>query len=187
MEYSTGKIYGIKNIINDKLYIGSTKNTLDKRWQSHKTASCKKTAKLYAAIVELGIENFSIYLIEDYPCKSRKELLDRESFYIRQYDSISNGYNMYLSGRTKAERKEQKRQNDKAYREAKGQELLDRKKQYYQANREHIIEMSRENQQRNKEHRKEYMRQYQQKHKERLAQQHKDYYQKHKDKWNKNM
>lgn len=175
-EVRNGKIYGIKNDIDNRMYIGSTIMKLSDRWTAHKSAKLKKATKLYKAFNEIGLEHFEIFLIEDVPCQSRAELLSRERYHIKQYDAIENGLNMYLSGRTKEERKEYKRQTDKAYRDAKGQELLDKKKVYYQNNKERCKENVKRSQERNKEARKQYMKEYAEKNKEKLSQYHKEYY-----------
>ena len=73
MSYSTGKIYCIRNKINDDVYVGSTTISLAKRMAKHRW-SCKNQPhrKLYELMGELGIDNFYIELIEDCPCDNKE-------------------------------------------------------------------------------------------------------------------
>lgn len=95
-----GSIYKITNLLNGKTYIGQTTQPIEKRFKSH----CYKDGctKLYNAMKKYGKKNFSIDLVESIETDSEKDLhkqLDkRESFYIRDYDSINNGYNIRDGG-----------------------------------------------------------------------------------------
>lgn len=101
-----GYIYKIQNNINDKLYIGQTKSQRIKhgkiinfdifnRFNEHKQNYNKKkysNRKLYKAMNEHGIENFTIILLED--IYNDLNILDlKELEYIKKYNSIENGYN----------------------------------------------------------------------------------------------
>ena len=60
-------IYQITNKINNKIYIGKTEFSIEKRFKEHcKDAYDNKKEKrpLYAAMRKYGIENFEISLIE---------------------------------------------------------------------------------------------------------------------------
>jgi len=61
------KIYKITNTINDKIYIGSTRqNPLRKRMDGHRSDARKNNPKqLSQFMIEIGIENFNIELIRD--------------------------------------------------------------------------------------------------------------------------
>jgi group I intron endonuclease len=176
VKYAQGKVYGISNDVNDKLYIGITGQKLNERWYAHKSSKVKKASKLYLAMQEIGIEHFKLFLIEDCPSQSMQELMEREKYYIQHYDCVANGYNTNVSARTKEERKQQKSQTDKAYREAQGKAYADRKKEYYENNKERCKENSKKSQERNKEARKEYMKAYADKNKEKLRERHRQYY-----------
>lgn len=99
-------VYIIKNIINDKVYIGKTSlESIQARFQEHLKASCKKSLQqrrvLYAAMAKYGKENFYIEELE-------KDLTDEqacemEAYYINKYQSYigfdnCKGYNMTLGG-----------------------------------------------------------------------------------------
>lgn len=75
-----GKIYKIYNDVNDKLYIGKTVSSIEKRFQEHcddsKKERCEKRS-LYNAMNKYGIEHFFIELIEE--C-DLKELSEKEIY-----------------------------------------------------------------------------------------------------------
>lgn len=93
-----GYIYKISNSINDKVYIGQTLYSIEKRWQEH--CYCSKKEKLqhrplYSAMNKHGIENFYIELLEE--CDNN--LLDeREKYWINYYNSYHKGYNATIGG-----------------------------------------------------------------------------------------
>lgn len=92
-------IYKITNTVNEKCYIGQSID-IKKRWAKHKreafAASCKHYHyPLYQDIREYGIENFEFEVLEE--CDAVK-LNNRESYYIKQYDSLNNGYNQTEGG-----------------------------------------------------------------------------------------
>lgn len=90
-----GYIYKISNDINNKVYIGQTKQLLHQRWSMHKQHSKTLPNLLYRAMRKYGIEHFTIEAIEE--CK--EELLnEREVYWIKYYDSFHNGYNMNPGG-----------------------------------------------------------------------------------------
>ena len=100
-DYSKGKIYKITNDYNDDVYIGSTCDTLVKRFSSHRNQSKqydKRNRLLYVLMNDIGVERFRIELIEDYPCVDKYQLLQREAYYIRQ--NTENNLNMYIPDRT---------------------------------------------------------------------------------------
>lgn len=104
MDYNNGRIYIIRNTVNDKVYIGSTTQSLTKRFYIHKSSKMVKRNLIrpfYKAMREIGEEHFYIELIENYPCKSKEELNAREGYWIRQYNSFTNGYNGKIEGRSK--------------------------------------------------------------------------------------
>lgn len=94
-----GYIYKITNTINDKVYIGQTVKTVEKRFQQHKNNSNKKYFSqivLYKAFNKYGIENFICEEIEQI---ENEKLDEREKYWISYYDSYFNGYNSTLGGR----------------------------------------------------------------------------------------
>lgn len=130
----TERFFAIRNHTNEKVYIGSTTQRLSKRWKDHKNME-NKNSELYQAMDEIGIEQFYIELIEDHPCENREQLCAREGHYIRQFDSVNNGYNMYLTGRTRNEWRKDTNEPQRYYDEHKDA-VLERQKQYYQENKD---------------------------------------------------
>ena len=90
-----GFIYKIINKMTNKIYIGSTKTSIEQRYQEHLTA--KDTSSLHRDIQELGPENFNIDLVEKSGYIDDETLLIAETTYIMAYDSINNGYNLKYS------------------------------------------------------------------------------------------
>lgn len=94
-----GKIYIIKNTVNEKCYIGQTVQKLNKRFAQHKRLNevCSNQL-IYRAIKKYGAEKFYIELIED-GIPSRDELNKKEVEYIKKYNTLSpNGYNLCPGG-----------------------------------------------------------------------------------------
>lgn len=92
-------IYKITNKINNKCYIGQSKN-ISKRWRSHKSNAYNPNEKsynypLYRAFRKYGLENFSFEILEE--C-SIKDLNQKEKYYINKFNSFFNGYNLTLGG-----------------------------------------------------------------------------------------
>ena len=95
-----GYIYKITNTLNDKVYIGQTIKTVQKRFTQHKNNSNKEYFSqivLYKAFNKYGIENFICEEIEEVP---NDKLDEREKYWIEYYNSYFNGYNSTLGGRT---------------------------------------------------------------------------------------
>lgn len=91
-----GFIYKITNKINDKIYIGQTSGTIEKRFKEHiKQSRYNDTFHLYRAMRKYGIENFEVEEIEE--CEDIT-LSQREKYYIEYFDSYKNGYNMTIGG-----------------------------------------------------------------------------------------
>lgn len=90
-------IYKIQNVINNKVYIGQTINYKN-RIIKHKydLRNFKNASRhLQNAWNKYGEENFIFEIIET--CL-KEELNEKEKYYIRMYDSISDGYNIEGGG-----------------------------------------------------------------------------------------
>jgi group I intron endonuclease len=91
-------VYKIKNIINNKVYIGSSKN-IENRWKQHIYELNKNnhhSIKLQRAWNKYGKDNFKFEVIEE--CDIDR-LLYLEQYYIDKYKSYFEGYNS--KGKTK--------------------------------------------------------------------------------------
>ena len=91
-------IYLIQNRVNQKCYVGFTGNPVKNRWKQHiYAASSGGGFKLHSAIRKFGLENFEFSVI--YQSKDREDtLLNKETFFIREYNSYKNGYNCNEGG-----------------------------------------------------------------------------------------
>lgn len=93
-------IYKITNIINGKIYIGQTTQTMSKRWKNHlRDCGKERNNKFYNAIKKYGQENFNVELVEE-NIMSRDELNKKEKYWISYYDCHKNGYNSTIGGET---------------------------------------------------------------------------------------
>lgn len=91
-------IYKITNILNGKVYIGQTTRTFEKRKQEHIDNAFKFNidTHIYRAMRKYGLENFVFEKVCE--AESIEDLNYLETFYIIQYDSVRNGYNMSYGG-----------------------------------------------------------------------------------------
>lgn len=92
-----GFIYKITNKVNNKVYIGQTRYTVESRWRQHlKNYNVEhRKQPLYMAFEKYGVENFEVELIEEV---NVDKLDEREIFWIAKYDSFKNGYNATIGG-----------------------------------------------------------------------------------------
>ena len=92
-------IYCIENIVNNKKYIGMSRN-IKRRWSEHKShlnSNIHVNKYLQSAWNKYGENNFKFYIIET--CNEDK-LGERECYYIQFYHTLSheNGYNLTVGG-----------------------------------------------------------------------------------------
>lgn len=109
-----GRIYVIRNKINNKEYIGQTVQTLNARFSEHKHEALVRNrgTAICNSIRKHGIENFYIELIEDNI--SYKDLDDKEIYYIKEYNSVTpNGYNISHGGKGYRTEEERQRMSDR--------------------------------------------------------------------------
>ena len=93
-------IYKLTNLTNGYIYIGQAVNLGD-RLKDHVKAGIgidTPNSKLYVAMKEVGVENFSYEVIEK--CTA-DQLNDREKYWIDYYRSQEVGYNMRQGGARK--------------------------------------------------------------------------------------
>lgn len=89
-------IYQIVNDVNNKIYVGKTEFSIDKRFKEHCSDAFRERNEkrpLYSAMRKYGIEHFHIELIEE---TDNPE--EREQYWIEQKQSFKNGYNATLGG-----------------------------------------------------------------------------------------
>lgn len=93
-----GRIYIIKNAVNDKVYVGRTKVSLKLGFQNHLSAAGNgKDYIIGKAIRKYGEDKFYIELLEE--C-TVEELNEREKYWIAFFNSTDNGsgYNISTGG-----------------------------------------------------------------------------------------
>lgn len=91
-------VYQITNLLDGMKYIGSTKNTLEHRWNQHKsnTSGCKLLAQ---AIKTDGPENFEKRVLEIVR-GGEKKLYEREAALIKELRTMyPDGYNLTTGGK----------------------------------------------------------------------------------------
>ena len=96
-------VYCIKNIINNKEYIGLTTRTLEERWKQHIRESNREggwewNTPLGNAIKKYGKDSFQVFVLEE--CSSKTEMKQKEIWLIRERKSLASetGYNLTLGG-----------------------------------------------------------------------------------------
>jgi len=92
-------IYKITNLLNNKIYIGQTIQTLEKRWKRHTSNYTKKrnAMAITGAISKYGKDNFKIEKIDE--ASNIDELNEKEIFFIKEYKSLYPiGYNLTHGG-----------------------------------------------------------------------------------------
>ena len=181
--YQQGKIYKITSPNTDKVYIGSTTLTLDKRFQCHVSASKDPYIHTTSEIV-IKAGNAIIELLELYPCASRKELELREGeiqkvtidccnkvvagertieekaaqqrdYYVANKDAIAVQRQEY-----RAANKDEIAETNKKYKIAHAEEIAEYKKMYAIAHAEELAEYRKKHYVANRDAIREQQRQY---------------------------
>lgn len=92
-------IYMIRNLINDKKYIGQSVD-IERRFKEHKNRMfyTEYETCFYRALKKYGIENFSFEILEI--CK-KEEMDEKEKEYIQKFKTYvkENGYNFTTGGK----------------------------------------------------------------------------------------
>lgn len=156
IDYTRSKIYTIKSPNTDKIYIGSTTNTLYKRMCSH-IAHSKENCKIKnTSRIIINSGDSYIELLEEYPCVTRQELLKREGELIKQHKLIC--VNKNIAGRSMKDYVNDnkvrlcKYATDyyKQYNIINKVKVLKQKKEYYLKNKVEILKKQRERKRENK-------------------------------------
>ena len=85
-------IYKITNLINNKIYIGQSIH-ITQRWKEH--IQGKGNKELYLDIQKYSVNSFTFEIIELCP---KEQLNEKESYWIKYYDSVNQGYNLTDGG-----------------------------------------------------------------------------------------
>jgi hypothetical protein len=177
--YDNGKIYKLQ--CNDgHFYIGSTTSLLKYRKRGHVLDSAKyPERKIYNHINKIGWENVKIQLVEDYPCDSRKELIEREDYYIKKEKEINN--QLCLNFNRSYVPLEEKKENMKKYYEEHKEDIIEKHRVYVKENEEHIKDYRKSYNKINSERRSAYTKEYVKQHPEETKETKKLYYEKNKE------
>jgi len=201
-DYSEGKIYKIWSPSTELVYIGSTVKTLKARFGGHRRSynQFKNGTKGWTtsfSILEFG--DAQIELIELFPCKTKKELLDREGYWIGEMQCVNKCMAGNYLGKTGEEYRREYYQNNmekvkeknkecyqanrektlirlKEYREANPEKVRERQKKYYEANPEKVKERQKRYAEANKEKIREYQKKYDEENKERIREKDRQFY-----------
>lgn len=92
----TGTIYHIFNTKTGKCYIGQTWRSLAERWGQHQETS-SGCIKLRNSIQKYGISSFIISTLT-LNLKTQEDMNKAEIYWIKYFDSVSNGYNLTHGG-----------------------------------------------------------------------------------------
>lgn len=131
MDYKNGKIYKIVDNAYTKMYIGSTTQTLSKRFSKHKRDhkqwknNKRSKTMVFELFDEFGVENCKIELIEEYECENRNQLERKEGEHIKNNECV----NKVIVGRTKKEYVQDNKERVDEY-----------KKEWYEQNKNRILE-----------------------------------------------
>jgi len=128
-------------------YIGSTIQSLEKRFSEHKSDSKREKCKnkiLYKLFKKYGIDNFEIKLINEYNC-TKSQLRSYEQFHIEKYNSCNANRAIGLD-------KQKINEYKKKYYENNREKIKEYKKKYYENNREKVKEYYENNREKVKEY-----------------------------------
>ena len=91
-------IYKATSTISNKVYVGCTRFSLEKRIKSHiKYYNFCHNRHFYHAIKKYGVSDFEWEILEN-NIKTTTQLHVRETYWIKKLDSFHNGYNMTEGG-----------------------------------------------------------------------------------------
>lgn len=89
-------LYEIRNIRNQKIYVGITRTSLQRRWASHKYAYTKYKTPLYDAMKSFGFDCFTIDVVTKF--ESEEDLLEAERELVLYYKHLGLSYNVLDGG-----------------------------------------------------------------------------------------
>jgi group I intron endonuclease len=129
-KYEHGKIYKLVNNNDSEIYVGSTHYPLSIRFNLHKSHAKgkNKNNKVYNHLNHVGFDNVRIELIEEYPCESKRELEQRERYWI---ETLKPNLNKNMPSRTQEEIKEIKRNLSTLYNAWHRERINNRMKELY--------------------------------------------------------
>ena len=150
--FQDGKIYKIVCSENDLIYVGSTTNKyLSQRLVAHRdtySAWKRDNNKSYCSSNEiLKSENYTIVLLELFPCNSKDALCAKEQEWIDKLNSVCVNKRKAATG-IKADNK---LDYAKQYRNENKEIIEEKKKEYYEENKKSILIKTKQYRHENKE------------------------------------
>lgn len=140
VNYQNGKIYRIICNVTNEFYIGSTTQALSKRLAEHVDQYKlwqKGIVRFVTSFNILKNGDYSIILIENFPCETKELLLMRERYWMEQMPNCIN-----LIKRPIVNDQEKKEKKEK-YKEENKNLIREYKKKYREQNKESIQEYNR--------------------------------------------
>lgn len=166
--YKNGKIYKLVNNVDDEFYVGSTCLPLAKRIYNHKNEARHTPRPVHMHMNDIGWDNVSIVLVEEYECNNKMELERRERYWI---ETLKPSLNKVVPTRTT---KEWCAENRDRLREAK--------EKWRDNNRDKVNEMNRKSYAKNVEQQRARKAKYVAENKDKERERHAKYYSENIDK-----
>ena len=157
---SIGFIYKICNSVDDEVYVGSTKQTMHKRFHCHLSNTNREGLKnltLYRKMESIGKDKFKVELLETVQFDDKYELYAREQFYM---DELNPTLNMRPSPHPDSKHNYYMKNKDG---------ILQQCKEYYQENKERILDRVHQYGQNNRDIISKRNKLYKQEHKDEIA------------------
>ncbi len=139
VDYQNSKIYKIQSLTDDNslIYIGSTVHQICQRLAGHKNdykqwlSKEKNKVASFDIFDKYGIDNVKIELVEAFPCENKKQLREREGYFIRTILCVN--YNIPCQSKQEGAKKyyQSHKQELKMYRDTH----LEEQKTYRQKNK----------------------------------------------------
>lgn len=93
-----GFIYLFKNKLNQKCYVGQAMD-IERRYREHIYYSNNNPIQpIHKALAKYGVENFEFKVLEFLPNCDKKQIDEKEQYYIHKYQAYTRGYNCSLGG-----------------------------------------------------------------------------------------
>lgn len=119
-------IYVLQNKINKKCYVGKSTVCLATRWNRHIKNSAEGKYAINKTIRKYGPENFDVFCLEI--VGNKKQLAEREVFWIKKLGTFDYGYNMTKGGEGSVGHKLSKEHKEKISKANKGKIVSDETK-----------------------------------------------------------
>jgi hypothetical protein len=135
-----GFIYRISSNLTERVYIGSTTQSVEERLQKHRAdynRYLKGTYHYVTSFELIKLTHYEINIIQTVEVNSKKELRELEAIAIR---GEANVVNKFIPNRTKAQYRQEYKEEIKIYQSQYYQDNRERIAQYRQDNREQITE-----------------------------------------------